>query len=98
MSRRAQPIELARAFFVRALALLVVSACLISGSSAHEVRPAYLDLKETASGSFDVLFKTPMVGDFRLSLGVSLSGPGQVLTPVTSRKTGDALVQTWTVG
>src|SRR5215217_9131964 len=97
MSRRAQPIELARAYFVRALALFVVSACVISGSSAHEVRPAYLDLKETASGSFDVLFKTPMVGDLRLSLGVSFSGPVQALTPVTSRATGDALVQTWRI-
>jgi hydrogenase/urease accessory protein HupE len=64
---------------------------------AHEVRPAYLDLKEEAPGTFDVLFKTPMVGDLRLSLGVSFSGPVQALTPVTSRTTGNALIQTWRI-
>ena len=79
------------------LAVLTLSACLASGSLAHEVRPAYLDLKEEAPGSFDVLFKTPMVGDLRLSLGVSFSGPVQAVTPVTSRKTSDALVQTWRI-
>jgi len=82
---------------VRALAVLGVSACLASASLAHEVRPAYLDLKEESPGTFDVLFKTPMVGDLRLWLGVGFSGQVQSLTPVTSRTTGDALVQTWRI-
>jgi hydrogenase/urease accessory protein HupE len=82
---------------VRALAVLVVGACLASASLAHEVRPAYLNLKEEASGTFDVLFKTPMVGDLRLSLGVSFSGKVRAVTPVVSRKTNDALVQTWRI-
>jgi hydrogenase/urease accessory protein HupE len=82
---------------VRALAVLGVSACLAPASLAHEVRPAYLDLKEESPGTFDVLFKTPMVGDLRLSLGVGFSGQVQALTPVTSRTTGDALVQTWRI-
>ena len=82
---------------VRALAVLGVSACLASASLAHEVRPAYLDLKEESPGTFDVLFKTPMVGDLRLSLDVGFSGHVEALTPVTSRTTGDALVQTWRI-
>jgi hydrogenase/urease accessory protein HupE len=97
MSRAARLAKLACAFAVRALAVLTLSVCLGSVSLAHEVRPAYLDLKEEAPGSFDVLFKTPMVGDLRLSLGVSFSGHVQALTPVTSRTTGDALVQTWRI-
>ena len=53
---------------------LIFCACLFPAPQAfaHEVRPAYLDLREDAPGSFDVLFKTPMRGDARLALDVSL--------------------------
>ncbi len=64
---------------------------------AHEVRPAYLELTEEAPGTFAVLFKTPMLGDLRLSLGVAFSGPVETTTPILSRVTGDAMVQTWHV-
>jgi hydrogenase/urease accessory protein HupE len=62
---------------------------------AHEVRPAYLDLTEDVPGSFEVLFKTPMQGDLRLALNVSFSGRVEKTSPVVSRMTGDAMVQTW---
>ena len=70
MSRAVRLANLACAFSVKALAVVTLSTCLASVSFAHEVRPAYLSLKEEAPGSFEVLFKTPMVGDLRLSLGV----------------------------
>jgi hydrogenase/urease accessory protein HupE len=59
------------------------------------VRPADLGLQEVGAGEFDVLFKTPMQGDARLSLSVSLSGDVADLTPMVSRPTGDAMIQTW---
>jgi hydrogenase/urease accessory protein HupE len=65
-----------------------------TGAFAHEVRPAYLELKEATPGTFDVLFKTPMRGDARLALDVSFSGRVRT-TPVVSRQTDDAMVQTW---
>jgi hydrogenase/urease accessory protein HupE len=65
---------------------------------AHEGRPAYLELRETAPGLFDVLFKTPMRGDARLALDVSFSGPVERVTPVMSRVTDNAMVQTWRLG
>jgi hypothetical protein len=40
------------------LALLLVLA-LGAGASAHEVRPAYLELTETAAGTYDMLWKVP---------------------------------------
>jgi len=52
----------------------LLSAFLIAGLlwpamvSAHEVRPAYLQIRETGSGTYDVLWKVPAVGDQRLSL------------------------------
>jgi hydrogenase/urease accessory protein HupE len=64
---------------------------------AHEIRPAYLELKEEAPGAFDVLFKTPMLGDLRLSLDVRFSGRVVVTTPIISRMTGNAMVQTWQI-
>ena len=66
-------------------------------SLAHEVRPAYLDLKEDTPGSFDVLFKTPMRGDARLGLDVVFSGPVKMATPIISRMTDNAMVQTWRI-
>jgi len=66
-------------------------------AAAHEVRPAYLELKETSPGVFDILFKTPMRGDARLSLTARFSGDVQALTPVIAQMTGDAIVQTWQI-
>ena len=64
---------------------------------AHEVRPAYLELTEQAPGSFDVLFKTPMIGDRRLALSVEFSDEVGTPTPIVSRTTDGAMVQTWRV-
>jgi hypothetical protein len=35
---------------------------------AHEVRPGYLELRETAANTYAVLWKVPAVGDMRLSI------------------------------
>lgn len=80
-----------------ALRFLILCACLLppTHAFAHEVRPAYLELTEEAPGIFDVLFKTPMLGDARLALNVSFSGRVQIVTPVISRITDNAMVQTW---
>jgi hydrogenase/urease accessory protein HupE len=79
------------------LRFLILCACIlpVGGTFAHEVRPAYLELRETAPGLFDVLFKTPMRGDARLALDVSFSGRAERVTPVMSRVTDNAMVQTW---
>jgi hydrogenase/urease accessory protein HupE len=65
--------------------------------AAHEVRPAYLELHEIRPGEFDMLFKTPMRGDLRLSLAPAFSGRAESVTPVSKRATGDAAVQVWRV-
>lgn len=70
---------------------------LLSGAqaAAHEVRPAYLELREVAPAEFAVLWKTPMRGDMRLALAPAFSGKVQNLTPVTARQTGGAAIETW---
>jgi hydrogenase/urease accessory protein HupE len=79
--------------------LLIICAFVVPGGRtfAHEVRPAYLELRETAPGLFDVLFKTPMRGDARLALDFGFSGRAERVTPVISRVTDNAMVQTWRV-
>jgi hydrogenase/urease accessory protein HupE len=80
------------------MVLLAVAIGLAAApAAAHEVRPAYLELKQTTSGSFDVLFKTPMQGDLRLALSVALSGQAEPVTPVLSRVADNAMVQTWQI-
>ena len=55
------------------LFLLVFVAGWPAPASAHEVRPAYLQLHQTAADTYDVLWKVPALGDtMRLSLYVQL--------------------------
>jgi len=81
------------------MALLALGAMALAsvGASAHEVRPAYLSVQEEAPGEFNILFKTPMQGDARLALKALFSGKVENLTPIVSRPTGDAMVQTWRI-
>jgi hydrogenase/urease accessory protein HupE len=86
--------------FIRSAAIAAVAAfaaLAVSPATAHEVRPAYLELKEQAPDVYDVLFKTPMQGDLRLALSVALSGQVETLSPMMSRPAKDAMLQTWTV-
>lgn len=76
-----------------ALTAWIALAC---GSAwAHEVRPAYLELTQVENGTYDALFKTPMRGDYRLSLEVGFSGRTALAEPVVSRTVDGAMLQTW---
>lgn len=76
----------------------VAVSCLLSGPSfAHEVRPAYLELREEKASEFGVLWKTPMRGEMRLALLPEFSGRTENLPPVATRQTDGAAVQTWRV-
>jgi hydrogenase/urease accessory protein HupE len=76
-----------------ALAVLLVSA----SAFAHEIRPAYLELREEKPGEFSVLWKTPMLGEGRLSLEPEFSGDAKAVTPVTTRTPPGAAIQQWTL-
>lgn len=72
-----------------------IAALFCEAAYSHEVRPAYLSLKEEAPNEFSVLFKTPMQGNARLALSALFSGKIETVTPIISHPTGDAMVQTW---
>jgi hydrogenase/urease accessory protein HupE len=63
---------------------------------AHEVRPAYLELREQRPGEYSVLWKVPMRGDMRLSLAPVFSGHTESSVPV-SRVVPGAAIDSWTL-
>ena len=56
----------------RSLLILALLVALAPGAFAHEVRPAYLELRQTGPDTYDVLWKVPGQGDLRLGLYVEL--------------------------
>jgi hydrogenase/urease accessory protein HupE len=72
--------------------LVVLAAC---QAQAHEVRPAYLQLTETAPGQFEVLWKQPLLGDRRLPLEPVLPQGCAREGPPIPEVAGAALIERW---
>jgi len=51
---------------------LIMQALTIPNASAHELRPAYLEMREIAPDTFSVVWKVPARGEFRLALDLRL--------------------------
>ena len=80
--------------------LLLVLAVLVcaSGAFAHEVRPAYLELRQTNADSYDVLWKVPGRGDdLRFGVYVRLPGNCQKTSEVRTTAINNAFSDRWTV-
>jgi len=84
--------------------LLSVCSCAIlfllfsSSVSAHEVRPAYLELRQTGADTYDVLWKVPARGD-NMRLGICVEFPSGT-TNVTTPRTlfaNDASTEGWSI-
>jgi hydrogenase/urease accessory protein HupE len=54
------------------IALAFAVAWFAPYSGAHEVRPAFLEIRETAPETYDVLWKVPARGEYRLGLHVRM--------------------------
>ena len=80
-----------------AFALLAL-ACLATPAWAHEVRPAYLELKQTGVETYDVLWKVPAAGDgMRLGLYVRFPDETVETSEHRGRFVGGAFVERWSV-
>lgn len=85
---------------MRIWGLLVLLLAFLAGvpATAHELKPAYLDLRERAPGEFTVLWKVPAIGEMRLGLDARLPENCLAKTePVRSIETG-AYLERWTAG
>lgn len=79
------------------LALFVAVLCALS-ARAHEVRPAYLELKQKSADTFEVLWKVPGRGDeYRLGLHVELPAGSTNLSVPRTLRAGNAFTDRWTV-
>jgi hydrogenase/urease accessory protein HupE len=65
---------------------------------AHEVRPAYLELRETGPDTYDVLWKVPGLGDeMRLGIYVALPVGSTNLTEPRGAFVNSAFIERWTM-
>jgi hydrogenase/urease accessory protein HupE len=71
------------------LALLFV----LPVAQAHEIRPAYLELKETAPGQFSVLWRTPVLSGMRLPIVLKLPDDARNLKEPVVQELTDSLVE-----
>ena len=82
----------------RALLLFIFLAAFASGLSAHEVRPAYLELRETAPETYDVLWKVPARGgNMRLSLQIEFPADTSNVTTSRTLFANEASTERWSV-
>ena len=82
------------------IAGLILAACgaLASSAIAHEVRPAYLELRQIGPDSYGVLWKVPALGE-RMRLGIYVNFPPDVaeLSPPVGLYDGEAWIERWRV-
>jgi hydrogenase/urease accessory protein HupE len=76
------------------LAVLLLVAVVARG---HEVRPGYLELRETGPDLFEVVWKVPTRGGLRLALEPRLPAACQPTSEVISLEIPGALMERWTV-
>jgi len=73
-------------------AVLLVSIAGLQAARAHETRPAYLELKETAPGQFSVIWRTPVLAGMRLPVALKLpDGVRNVEEPSVQELSGSLL-------
>ena len=82
----------------RALLIFVLLAPLVQVGFAHEVRPAYLELHQTGTETYDALWKVPARGD-NLRLGISVEFPAGTANVTEPRASmlNNAFTERWTV-
>lgn len=83
---------------MRPAALLALAGLLPAATAgAHEVRPGYLEIRQTDEETYRVLFKVPARGELRLGIHASLPPSCTPLTPVSTYSAPGAYVDRWTV-
>jgi hydrogenase/urease accessory protein HupE len=63
------------------------------GASAHEARPAYLEIRETAAGQFSVLWRTPVLSGMRLPIALVFPDDVRPVQTPTVQELADSLVE-----
>jgi hydrogenase/urease accessory protein HupE len=81
-----------------ALLLFIFLAAFASGLFAHELRPAYLELRQTSPETYDAFWKVPGQGEnMRLGLYVEFPPGSTNVTPPRASMVNNAFTERWTV-
>ena len=78
------------------LLMLLVLMLLTAPVTAHEMRPAYLDMRETAPNEFSVVWKVPALGEMRLGVYVRLPESCKASSEPVRSIEGGAFLERWT--
>ena len=76
--------------FVGLLLAMTFTAATVA---AHEARPAYLEIKETAPGRFTLLWRTPVLAGMRLPVALKIPGDVQNVQEPAVEELADSLVE-----
>ena len=81
--------------FTRLLLLCILLGALLPGSiaQAHESRPAYLEINETAPGHYEVLWRTPINAGMRLPIVLKLTDDGRNIIPPSVKEFSGQLLE-----
>ncbi len=82
---------------VLAQVLLLLGLLLPWTAHADVFRPAYLELRESADGSYDVLWKVPALGDRRLAVQVGFPEGTQQISPPQALLSDGAFIERWRI-
>jgi hypothetical protein len=78
--------------------VLVLLAACAADVSAHEMRPAYLQLRQTSADTYDIFWKVPALSDsMRLSLYVQLPDACSNVIPPRASFANGAYTEQWSV-
>jgi hydrogenase/urease accessory protein HupE len=81
-----------------ALALLVFAlVAFVPPTAAHESRPAYLEIKETAAGRYDVLWRTPVLAGMRLPVVLEMPNDVRTVKGPIAQELADSLLERRTI-
>lgn len=83
----------------RLVMLLLVLAATAFGwsATAHEVRPAYLEIDQTGPAAYAVTWKQPTLGDVAIHLAPHLSNAWLERQPTDQLAAGGYLIKTWSI-
>ncbi|MFU0505609.1 HupE/UreJ family protein [Pseudaminobacter sp. NGMCC 1.201702] len=75
------------------LGLLISFLAVTAGASAHEIRPAYLQIDEIGQGRFSVLWRTPILSGMRLPVMLRYSDGIKPITEPLERQLSDSVIE-----
>jgi hydrogenase/urease accessory protein HupE len=90
VNRGRQALNRVRSLLIGVAVLMLLP---LPGAWAHETRPAYLEISETAPGRYDVLWRTPVLSGMQLPVELRFAEGTRNVTAPAVRELSDSLVE-----